>query len=318
METTLEVRFYRSASGAEPVRPWLREEVSAEARRTIGGDMKTVQLGWPLGMPLVRKMDHRLWEVRSTPPVGFVQAFAVDGGSQLAPGLARPDRTVAGDIRQRPAQLAIPGHQPGRGGHAVALHRCRLYWRAHHQQTRKNQRRRYVAHSYSQAKTKTAVPMRPRRVEALQNLPAQHYSAPCGNIATGSAESPWKQSTTASSRAYRHPPRCRQHRWKIATASAATCRVATKPGGGGSKNRIGGTKCGSPTVNGDRSRRHGQWPCRTWRCHRCSGCDRVRRPCLSPVQSNEVRDTPARSTQQRPAKPCHQPRVMTQQLASMH
>ena len=24
----------------------------------------TVQYGWPLGMPVVRKMDHGLWEVR--------------------------------------------------------------------------------------------------------------------------------------------------------------------------------------------------------------------------------------------------------------
>jgi hypothetical protein len=76
METTLEVRFYRLASGAEPVRTWLREEVSAEARRAIGSDIKTVQLGWPLGMPLVRKMDYRLWEVRSVIPEGIARIFS--------------------------------------------------------------------------------------------------------------------------------------------------------------------------------------------------------------------------------------------------
>lgn len=27
-------------------------------------DVKTVEYGWPLGMPLVRKMDKNLWEVR--------------------------------------------------------------------------------------------------------------------------------------------------------------------------------------------------------------------------------------------------------------
>ena len=32
--------------------------------KTIGEDIKTVQFGWPLGMPLVRKMDKDLWEVR--------------------------------------------------------------------------------------------------------------------------------------------------------------------------------------------------------------------------------------------------------------
>lgn len=66
MKAVLDVRFYRSASADEPVRRWLMEEVSVDARRAIGGDVKTVQLGWPLGMPLVRKMDDRLWEVRSS------------------------------------------------------------------------------------------------------------------------------------------------------------------------------------------------------------------------------------------------------------
>lgn len=59
----LEVRFFRTDSGTEPVRDWLRE-LSANDRKTIGEDIKTVQFGWPLGMPLVRKMDKDLWEVR--------------------------------------------------------------------------------------------------------------------------------------------------------------------------------------------------------------------------------------------------------------
>jgi len=45
------------------VRDWLRE-LPAIDRKTIGEDIKTVQFGWPLGMPLVRKMDKDLWEVR--------------------------------------------------------------------------------------------------------------------------------------------------------------------------------------------------------------------------------------------------------------
>lgn len=39
--------------------------MSAEDKTTIGQDIKTVEYGWPLGMPLVRKMDKDLWEVRS-------------------------------------------------------------------------------------------------------------------------------------------------------------------------------------------------------------------------------------------------------------
>lgn len=31
----------------------------------VGTDINTVQLGWPIGMPVVRKLDHGLWEVRT-------------------------------------------------------------------------------------------------------------------------------------------------------------------------------------------------------------------------------------------------------------
>ena len=59
----LEVRFFATGTGTEPVRDWLKD-LPATERRSIGEDIKTVQFGWPLGMPLVRKMDKDLWEVR--------------------------------------------------------------------------------------------------------------------------------------------------------------------------------------------------------------------------------------------------------------
>lgn len=59
----LGVRFFRSNTGNEPVREWLKS-LPASERRAIGEDIKTVQFGWPLGMPLVRKMAKDLWEVR--------------------------------------------------------------------------------------------------------------------------------------------------------------------------------------------------------------------------------------------------------------
>lgn len=59
----LTVRFYRSANGREPVREWLLS-LDRNARRSIGAEIKTVQLGWPMGMPLVRKLQRSLWEVR--------------------------------------------------------------------------------------------------------------------------------------------------------------------------------------------------------------------------------------------------------------
>lgn len=70
----LEVRFYATAQGREPVRDWLKS-LSPEARKTIGEDLKTVQFGWPLGMPLVRKMEAGLWEVRSTTDAGIARVL---------------------------------------------------------------------------------------------------------------------------------------------------------------------------------------------------------------------------------------------------
>lgn len=59
----LNVRFFCTATGKEPVRDWLYE-LPKPHRRLIGIEIKAVQLGWPLGMPLVRKMERGLWEIR--------------------------------------------------------------------------------------------------------------------------------------------------------------------------------------------------------------------------------------------------------------
>ena len=61
------VRFYRSQTGNEPVREWLRG-LDPFDRRTIGLDLMRVQFGWPIGMPLVRSLKDGLWEVRSSLP----------------------------------------------------------------------------------------------------------------------------------------------------------------------------------------------------------------------------------------------------------
>lgn len=61
------VIFYRTSQGAEPVREWLRD-LPSEDRRTIGFDLTTVQVGWPVGMPLCRSLGSGLWELRSTLP----------------------------------------------------------------------------------------------------------------------------------------------------------------------------------------------------------------------------------------------------------
>jgi len=63
VKVVLTVRFFRTATDNEPVRDWLKE-LEPQDRKTIGEDVKTVQIGWPLGMPLVRKLGKDMWEVR--------------------------------------------------------------------------------------------------------------------------------------------------------------------------------------------------------------------------------------------------------------
>jgi phage-related protein len=63
----ISVRFYTRGSGRPVVREWLRS-LRKEERQIIGEDLKTVQAGWPLGMPLVCNLGKGLWEVRSTLP----------------------------------------------------------------------------------------------------------------------------------------------------------------------------------------------------------------------------------------------------------
>lgn len=55
----LDVVFFRTDSGTEPVRKWLKS-LSISHKKSIGEDIKTVQFSWPLGMPLVRKIEPYL------------------------------------------------------------------------------------------------------------------------------------------------------------------------------------------------------------------------------------------------------------------
>lgn len=62
--------FYRTAMGAEPVRDWLKDDLSPEDRKIVGVDIATVEYGWPVGMPTCRPLGNGLREVRSSLPGG--------------------------------------------------------------------------------------------------------------------------------------------------------------------------------------------------------------------------------------------------------
>lgn len=61
------LRFWRAASGREPVREWLTG-LPQEDKRIIGRDLAKVQFGWPVGLPICRPLSGGLWEVRSSLP----------------------------------------------------------------------------------------------------------------------------------------------------------------------------------------------------------------------------------------------------------
>jgi len=63
-EPIMAVKFFTTPANNEPVREWLKS-LPAEDCKAIGIDIKTVQYGWPMGMPLVEKIENDLWEIRT-------------------------------------------------------------------------------------------------------------------------------------------------------------------------------------------------------------------------------------------------------------
>jgi phage-related protein len=68
--------FYRTSAGNEPVREWLKS-LPENQRKQVGTDIKAVQFGWPLGLPLVDSLGDGLWEVRSRLPSRIARTIFV-------------------------------------------------------------------------------------------------------------------------------------------------------------------------------------------------------------------------------------------------
>jgi phage-related protein len=104
----LKVVFYQTRVGSEPVRDWLRS-LTRENRKTIGEDIKTAQFGWPVGMPLIRKLGPGLWEVRSTLSNGIARViFTVqDQTVILLHGfIKKQQKTPRGELQTAKQRLA--------------------------------------------------------------------------------------------------------------------------------------------------------------------------------------------------------------------
>jgi phage-related protein len=89
---------------------WLKS-LPFDEKRIIGEDIKTVQFGWPLGMPIVRKLEPGLWEVRSKLPDKIARVFFTVNGSKMVllhGFIKKSEKTPQDDLkvaRQRLTQL---------------------------------------------------------------------------------------------------------------------------------------------------------------------------------------------------------------------
>ena len=66
LEKKLPAAFYRSLSGTEPVRDWIKE-LDAKDQKLIGQDIATLEFCWPVAQPKCKPVKGRkgLWEIRS-------------------------------------------------------------------------------------------------------------------------------------------------------------------------------------------------------------------------------------------------------------
>jgi len=62
----LSARFFVLKGGRTPVREWLLA-LTINERKRIGDDIRTAEFGWPMGMPICRKIKgyKGLWEIRT-------------------------------------------------------------------------------------------------------------------------------------------------------------------------------------------------------------------------------------------------------------
>ena len=80
----LVVRFFKTDRGNEPVREWLKQ-LDASERKIICVDIKTVEFGWPMGMPTCRLVRNGVYEVRSSLPSSRIARvlFCIDGEEMI-------------------------------------------------------------------------------------------------------------------------------------------------------------------------------------------------------------------------------------------
>ena len=101
MPATLELTTYTQPSGREPVTDFL-VSLPPEDMEAVLADLEDVCTGWPVGFPLVRKLEANLWEVRSDITGGIVRTMFTIVGRRMVTLHAinkKTDRIALPDIR---------------------------------------------------------------------------------------------------------------------------------------------------------------------------------------------------------------------------
>ena len=96
----LDAVFFRSESGSEPVREWLKS-LPKDERKAIGEDIAYVQFKWPIGKPRVDHLRGAVWEVRTSLANRIARTlFAVEGRQMvlLHGFIKKTQRTPSEDI----------------------------------------------------------------------------------------------------------------------------------------------------------------------------------------------------------------------------
>ena len=76
--------FFTTEKDNEPVRDWLKSELTPAERKLVGQDIATVEFGWPIGMPTCRPLGDGLHEVRTNLPNRIVRVlFYVDARQRM-------------------------------------------------------------------------------------------------------------------------------------------------------------------------------------------------------------------------------------------
>ena len=73
-ENPLSAAFFQTESGSQPCRDFILS-LSQDDKREVGVKIFMVQKGFPIGLPLVRKMETDLWEIRMTITDGICRIF---------------------------------------------------------------------------------------------------------------------------------------------------------------------------------------------------------------------------------------------------